>query len=194
MSNRLVSLLDRLVVAVTNQGSSMRDALLPGLGEDAIRSRLSPLGLEPPPELIALFGWHNGCHTSSGLDSWFGPAMTLLSLEKAEEAHELVQEFLPVRVEVGEIEHALWFPVVDRHEAGVVVMDCHGASPSFGSVFGYDFQLDLPAYRPPTLAEPMERWVGYVERDVWRRGADGWWIDYRESVTREANDARGNLP
>jgi hypothetical protein len=194
VSNRLVSVLDRLVVAATNQGSSMRDALLPGLGEDAIRSRLSPLGLEPPPELIALFGWHNGVDTSSGLDTSFGPAITLPTLEYAEFLHGLVQEFLPGRVDFGEIEHAHWFPVVDRREAGPVVMDWEAGSPSFGSVFGYEFEFDIPSYRPTTLAEPMERWVGYIEHAIWRRRADDMWIDYREDITREADTARGNLP
>jgi hypothetical protein len=194
VSDRLVTALDRLLVAVTNQGSSMRRGLLPGLEEDTVRSRLSTLGLEPPPELIALFGWHNGCDASSGLDSWFGPAMSLPTLEKAEFLHGLVQEFLPGRVDFGDIEHSLWFPVVDCPAAGVVLMDCRAGSPSFGSVFGYDPEFDIPSYRPTMLAEPMERWVGYVEHGVWRRRPDGMWIDYREGVTREADNARGSLP
>jgi hypothetical protein len=44
--------------------------------------------------------------------------MSLLTLEKAAFLHGLVQEFLPGRVEFGEIEHALWFAFTRDAVAG----------------------------------------------------------------------------
>lgn len=41
-------------------GAGVVGLLAPGLSEDHVRSRLGELGMEPPGELVAWFGWHDG--------------------------------------------------------------------------------------------------------------------------------------
>jgi cell wall assembly regulator SMI1 len=192
--DRLIVALDRLVAAAVAQGSSIEEGLLPGIGEDQVRATLAPLGLVPPPEMISLFGWHNGHDDSAFGLVQLGPLVALPTLSRACELNELVREFLPMWVSVGDIEHADWFPVIDLREGGSVVMDCRPTSATFGHIFGYDFQSDIPEYMPASLAEPIERWAGYVEEGRWIRGDHDQWIDYRTDVTPESNFAQSNLP
>lgn len=190
-SERLLNALDALVAAATAQGSRIAEGLQPGLSEADLRERLAPFVLDPPNELITLFGWHDGSRPDD-LDSWFGPVHSFLALDKAIEDYEFIQEpdMIEVWVRVGDIEHTEWFPLID-FDGAWVLMDCHRESASRGKVVGYRPEDGMPAYRA-ALTEPLERWAGYINSGVWRREPDGRWLIH-ESQTREQQEAQGNL-
>lgn len=59
-ATRLHELLDALVAAYEKNGQSVSKTLLPPLNENALRARCAWFPGDLPPELIALYGWHNG--------------------------------------------------------------------------------------------------------------------------------------
>jgi hypothetical protein len=103
-----------------------------------------------------------------------------------------VQEYLQYRVDDGEIADATWFPVLLGH--GFVLMYCGTDESARGQVVGYSPPEDWPTYRPASLAEPMERWAGYLEDGIWRRDPNADWTDYLNNRTVQTDLAQGNLP
>ena len=59
-----VDLLKDLLAAFDEEterrGGSMRAHLRDGISEDEVLERLAPIGVTPPAELVAWWGWHNG--------------------------------------------------------------------------------------------------------------------------------------
>jgi len=191
MSERLLLALDRLMATLTEHGSTVSRYLLPGIGADEVRARLAPLGLDPPPDLIALFAWHNGYSEVTARGEEIGPGFRLPTLDEACETYGEIREWLDVAVQCGELEHAKWFPVLVSR---LVLMDCCPDSLGFGGVMGYDAPIPIPEYKPASLAEPLERWIGYIEKGVWGRNVVGNWVDYHQNVTLEFERRQWGLP
>jgi hypothetical protein len=141
-----------------------------------------------------LFGWHDG-YDRNAWSEWSGPGQSFLTLDQAVTQYEFIHQpdFIDVLLTVGEIAHLDWFPIIDLHEAAWVVIDCHAGSDSWGRLAGYDPVDGIGHYRP-ALTEPLERWVGYLERRAWKRDAEGRWTHELEDDSIETYIAQGNLP
>ena len=62
----LAELLVRLEDHLRSFGAPIVDHLRPGLRADEVRADLQPIGCEPTPEMLALWGWHDGTDTIAG--------------------------------------------------------------------------------------------------------------------------------
>jgi hypothetical protein len=81
----LIELLVRYEELALLAGVPMEATLRPGISEDQVRSVLGEVGLTPPTELVAWFGWHNGCADSgqAGLALRTFPNFVMAGAEEA---------------------------------------------------------------------------------------------------------------
>jgi hypothetical protein len=145
---------DRLVTALAR------------LERNDVRERLVDAGFEPPDELIALFGWHDGYvqpddRLPSSKGGWITPRLGVLSIERALHRYYGVWTALEEIFEEDEVE-ARWFPVF-AGPIGTVVINC-GEDAARGSVAVFEPVEGLVGgYRPSSLAEPVEWWANWLE-------------------------------
>ena len=169
MSERLREALERLEEAIEALGYPLRDGLRPGLGEAEIRAQLAPLGIDPPADLITLFGWHNGYQTPVGQPSrgLLGPNLRTISLDRACREYVDMKISFEEMVKAGSSIGLSWFPVLDFTGWDSIIMNCEEGSPRRGAVTEWSPADDLPSDLPNTLAEPVERWAGLIESGQW---------------------------
>jgi hypothetical protein len=165
-ADRLVTALARLERNLVDQGWPSVRGLQPGLSESDVRERLVDAGFEPPDELIALFGWHDGYvqpddRLPSSKGGWITPRLGVLSIERALHRYYGVWTALEEIFEEDEVE-ARWFPVF-AGPIGTVVINC-GEDAARGSVAVFEPVEGLVGgYRPSSLAEPVEWWANWLE-------------------------------
>jgi hypothetical protein len=69
-AERMRSALDRLEAALDAIGSPVVRALRPGMSEEEVVERFHALQLEPPAEVKAWYGWHDGYEEAHGADGY----------------------------------------------------------------------------------------------------------------------------
>ena len=189
--NNLVDALERFVAAIEAEGMPVSQGLQSGLAPDRVREQLGTLDFQAPEDALMYFGWHNGW--SSPEPPWpsFGVGITLPPFARLLEIHSWISEPLELHAEMGSLEHSKWFPIINC-DGTFVLMDCLESSTTFGRVFGFDPEIEVPQNRSSRLSDVIVRWSAYIENKQWRRS--GWgWTDYRENVTAEDQIAKGGL-
>jgi hypothetical protein len=181
MSDRLLAALGRLEAVLAAQRNPVLRGLAPGVPEAELRERLKEWDLDPPQDLITLFGWHNGYVQPPGepFAGRIGSGISLLSLEQASQWYrDRVRFDIEVLIEnAGWSESADWFPVA-LIAGTFVLMDCRRDVDSRGSVASWEFlEITESRYRPNTLAEPVEWWIDYFETGVWQ------WDPFQSDIT-----------
>jgi hypothetical protein len=167
MSDRLLAALIRLESALVARDWPSVPGLQPGLTEAEVRERLSDHDFEPPDELITLFGWHDGYRQPPDQVPGFrgghiGSLASVYSLDAA------MKQYLFVMDSIDELDldpEPRWFPVFSWLN-GDIVLNCGIDAETRGPVAlwwpGPEEGFDS-AYRPRSLAEPVEWWAGWVE-------------------------------
>lgn len=188
MSERLRTALDRLAAALTTTGYPLIEGLRPGLSEAEVRARLAEIGVDPPSDIITLFGWHDG-YESPPDSEWHGricAAYTLLTLDEACQLHVENQEPLELAAAyTGEATE--WFTVFAT-DAGFLVIN-YGDDPETRGRVAMSDSGDIepaPDRRPASLADTIELWTSYFGSGQWRWDGESW-IDNRPADERAAH-------
>jgi len=154
----LRELLDRFASTTARLGAPIEDYLNPGISEAEIEDSLGKVGLVPPDELVAWWGWHNGTAPGRNLPL----SLDLRSLEISLELYRR-QIFGPNQWEW----QRSWIPIVGNDPAGIAI-DC-----------------SAPRDRPP-LVRPVNGSIGTHPDDSDRQAVSlctvvTWWLLAREN-------------
>lgn len=152
------SALEALVAELTRGGSPIATFLEPGLSEKEVRSRLAAAGAHAHPDVVSLYGWHNGFDrfrvptTSQGMVSLvpshpeFNPLDETLELfsglvktanQEVEVPHRLPDGSW-VTVDPNQIWSQAWFPIFQGGGSEVVFIN--GQREDDGSVWVHPIQ------------------------------------------------------
>lgn len=185
MTTRLEAALARLEAALAAQHNPVLDGMQPGLPEREIRRVIGELGINPPQELIAWFGWHNGYVAPPGRTprAWMGAELLQYTFDHAVSLYsgiaEGIDEFREFDL-VSPDEDTEWFPLCMVRGGSYLVMNC-GNGLQRGSVARWNTHAQgfrPGGYRPQTLAEPVEWWVELIESGTWRYDASTDYVEY----------------
>jgi len=164
---RLSSALVKLEDALRLARAPIVDYLAPGIPADAVRERLGEIDIDPCPELLTWYDWHDGTVGNIGLgyETWeLQPGVFFISLEQALEQHRLIQQQLADLARLGmdpaDSYPAGAFPITRHLGPYHDVVSCEtdrGGTTWFVSGDG------PPEPNGPHLADLVER--------LWRR----WW-------------------
>jgi hypothetical protein len=127
----------------------IREIAAPGLSEDQIQAELSAVGLEPLPELLVWWGWHDGvvdgaprstAYTQIGIPHW-----EQISLRHAV---QMATEYRQIASDLASEDRSMpaddfwrddWVPVL--HGGGPELMVVRGAEPYRGTVAEHDPEM-----------------------------------------------------
>jgi hypothetical protein len=187
----LVATLDRFVQASRRQGNPVVDHLRPGLAHTKIESTIQSLGLEAPPELLAVFAWCNGVDHSSlqpgQLPTLTPTATRPFPLDRA------IEEYRRTTGDPADTDRyrPAWFPVMGYTHAATIFLDTsrvddQGRSPIAHFDFQYGWHQEVAS-----LAVPINWWTEYLDKGVWRYGPNGWDDSLKPSETPPERVATG---
>lgn len=135
-----------------------------GVAESKLRATLEPLGLAPNPELVALYGWHDGTEAPDGEpdeDIQIYPGYFMLS--SADAAAEIA-----ATAEAPELDKR-WFPILSDGDGSSFSVQL-GASPH-GPIIGvmpgigqYQILFGSITALFHTIAEAYDRGVYFIDR------------------------------
>jgi hypothetical protein len=120
----------------------IREIAAPGLSGDHVKAELAAVGLEPLPELLVWWGWHNGvvdeaprstAYTQFGIPNWSQISLqhsVQIAVEERRTAADLAAEGRSVVAEL--LWHDDWVPVL--HGGGPELMVVRGAEPHRGTL------------------------------------------------------------
>lgn len=175
-AGRLRHALERLEAALTETGYPIAEGLRPGLSEDAIRSRLANIDVDPPQDLITLFGWHDGYDTPANgtYHGWLCPAFEIITLDEACARHAYHQDDLASRLRYSDGQSE-WFPLL-RADAASCVINYSDDPATRGRIAICDAGVvePVPEKRPDSLIEPVEMWLSYFDAGWWRWDGSRW--------------------
>jgi len=194
---RLTGALQALERAIADVCNPLARGLQPGVAPTEVRARVAERGIEPPDDLLTLFGWHDGYVSSSDTapaEGWVGPALRIISLSEACDVHDLISTTLALKVELNEISSVAWFPVFDMSGWDVVVMNCGPEDPRRGEVMGLSPDMPVSAQRPMSLVEPVVRWTEYIRSGVWTWDPRDGWDSHLVDVSPETWRRQGCVP
>lgn len=193
----LLNSLESLVVEHDRIGSPLRDELGPAPGRGAIEEAVRALGLDPGPDLIDFFAWHDLAARpgSPWRIDWFWPAGGLRLTEAVDEYRRSVALGGVSPAEIGDalgpdqppsatftgFWRTDWFPVLGGSPETYAI-ECPGSGGSTpGSIWRVNWHpsSDFPTARvASTLTELVDRVV-----DLFRAGAYRWDAQYQTIVT-----------
>lgn len=118
----LIQNLEQLIDVIEQRNMSIRPYLRPGLLQSDIETALTSLGLEPPPELLALYQWHDGINIERTRDIVliFGEETFLPLIDAVNAYHDLVESYSDVR---SELDLSRCFPFA-AHDAELLAVYC----------------------------------------------------------------------
>jgi hypothetical protein len=170
--------LEALEQTLADVGSPLLDHLRPGVSADAVTAALASRGVEPHPDLLTWFGWHDGTDLPRAVDP---PGALLpddgnrliggLHLPGLDEALvEYDAEVALERKHNPEPQEPMfhwpgWFPVLDFTEQKVCV-DAAGAVGPAGILFVFDVWV----YDPPRPFFPSLTALVDAVIDTYRTG------------------------
>jgi hypothetical protein len=153
----LSTLLEQFDEELRSQGVDVSEHLAPGVSADYVARVLGDIGLEPPDELVAWFGWHNGPLPATR--SYLPQFITPISVEDAVAVH---------KAKMSGDEELRW----DVHPGWVKL-----ESPSFGlSVNCEESPENPPLVRRSDVDLPLSR-EGSFRQVVSLCTVVAWWID-----------------
>jgi hypothetical protein len=175
--------LEQLERRLRGFGAPIVERLQPGLPPDAIDAILGRYGLAVPPELYALWSWHDGTDTRDYAGTQLVGGWHLLSVEQAADDHEFHRH---VADEVGDGTSYPqgWFPVLLYVNGPFLAADCTARAARESPLYIVDGHADLPEDPPtpqlPSLRSLIEAFITFfeldlVERDEHRGGATVPW-------------------
>jgi len=176
----LLDLLDRFADVTARLGAPIDDYLQPGISAAQVEDALGAIGLVPPAELVAWWGWRNGVIPGRELPV----SLDLRPLEMTMVLYER-QLFGTSRWEW----HRSWIPILGNHPDGIAV-DCSAPPnepPLVRAVSGYvGTHPDDTKHQVVSLCTPVAWWLIARERGWTRLARDGgFWEPERGSFPPE---------
>jgi len=141
--------------------------LNPGLPSAKFEVALASRGLTAGPDLVALYGWHDGTKVGAGAilnDLHLVPGFYFLSLEEALEIHrQFVDEFQV---------NPLWFPIMADGSSGYSFVDCSQEEKQPVRHFTFEDENHEVEFASigdmlATIAEAYDRGIFFVGQDGW---------------------------
>lgn len=195
--NALVSEHDRI-------GSPLRSRLRPGRTPAEVEKTLAGLGLQPPDEVVELFGWHE-IHDPPGADarvSWFWPG-TPYRLDEVVRAYrqfvdiggvtpdalaEFVRDPSPASTFTG-FWRTDWLPILYGEEDYAI--ECGDGPRATGAVWRVNWHPD-PQFETARLAVSLTLFVERIV-ELFRLGAYEWSDQHQAVMPIETVFAREGL-
>jgi len=138
-----------------------------GRRRSAVSARLQQLGLDPPRELFALYGWHDGQRDTT--DAELIPGYQFLSLDAAADEYNVMAQ----QVADGKLRSSWWsesyLPILEGG-AGLIVVVCNGGET--GTVLEWS-AVSGRAIGHPSLASLMQEIADGYEAGAYTIGDDG---------------------
>ena len=165
--------LEALLTELTRRGSPLANFLEPGLPAAQVEAQLAALGANPHPDVIKLYGWHNGFNrfrvptSSNGILSLVPSHPEFNSLEEMAEVYLRRRQIAegeaatPVRyvdrgwmtIDPEDVWSRSWFPIFEGGGSEVIFIDNIG--PEAGPVW-LDPVQDSPRRLYDSLADAMD--------------------------------------
>jgi hypothetical protein len=161
---RTRSALDRLEAALDAVHSPVVPSLRPGVSEAEVVERFHALQLEPPPEVVAWYGWHDGYEAGADGRGEIACGTRPFSLAQA---CDFLPDLLGNLSSVAPDQDSGWFPLGWCQDKRVLIVYC-GANPNqYGHVTVTETELPDNNFWATTLAEPVEWWAEYLENGTY---------------------------
>ena len=169
----LTQALEALLMELTRRGSPLANFLEPGMPTAQVEARLVELGADPHPDVIKLYGWHNGFNrfrvptSDNGIVSLvpshceFNPLEEVAELFVSWRQRAESEGATPVRHIVGgwmttdpeDVWSRSWFPIFQGGGSEVIFIE--NRDPDAGSVWLHPIQ-DAPRRLYDSLAGAIE--------------------------------------
>jgi hypothetical protein len=163
-AERMRSALDRLEAALNAIGSPVVRTLRPGISEEEVVERFHVLQLNPPEEVKASYGWHDGYEAGADGRGEIAAGARPFSLAQA---CDFLPDLLANLSSVAPDQDSGWFPLGWCQDKRVLIVYC-GANPNqYGHVTVTETELSDNNFWATTLAEPVEWWAGYLENGTY---------------------------
>ena len=190
--SELTEALEALLREHARIGSPVPGYLRPGVPPDRVRSQIvDAIGLEPHPDLVELFGWHDGIDDEAWVrdaagtgfarlfgDTHFAPlADAVASYRESIEIDATTALYSDGAIETWK---ASWFPAFCQGW-DTFGIECDPGSPNLGRVYH-------PSWEPPDAVGPGPRFrdLPHLVDSVTRRfQADGYWWNAGDGFLEE---------
>jgi hypothetical protein len=148
----LPALLAELEEEWARKGIPLASRLLPGATEDEIRTRLEPVGLTPPMEVVEWYQWRNGATRPT----YLMPAIEYASLGEAVDLY----------VRFGNFPQG-WLPFTQLFFGGYHVVQCSDAGLSSAACGYVAKEMDLEVDSIDSLATVVRLWTRLIAEGIW---------------------------
>lgn len=165
-------------------GAPTEQALAPGVPEREVRRRLEGQLHSVTPELVAWFGWHDGCLYSAWQAAPLG--LQLLSLDEAlisRQQQLTVQPGDPVSP--GPTWNPGWLPITDAPSSAMYALDTDTQQLLFVDWWSAEFAEPVA----PDLQTAVLFWVDVLRQDYYRWINGKWMYDF-ERIPSELRASR----
>ena len=181
----LSELLPELEDRLRQRRVALCDVLMPGIGEEEVRSALSELSMDAPGELVTWYAWHNGISPAQPLNQ----GQTLFDLELKTLDGAIAQwRWLKPGPEIWDW-NPTWLPFASSSGMSRYAVDCtppqgevatvRVASPDAG-LFDEKQQPSVSG-----LATVVQRWITALDEG---------WITYLEDAQNWDDPGRKQIP
>jgi hypothetical protein len=188
---------EALVAEHDRIGSPLREELLPGSSRGRVEDAVRILGLDPPPELIDFFAWHDLAARpgSPGRIDWFWPAGGLRLTEAIDEYRRTIELGGVSPTEIGSslgsdqppsatftgFWRTDWFPVLGGSPETYAI-ECPGSGGSTpGAIWRVNWHPSSN-FQTASVASSLTEFVDRIV-DLFRLGAYRWDARYEAIVT-----------
>ena len=192
----LADSLDALVVEHDRIGSPLRDELRPGTPRADVEAAVRGTGLEPHPELVDFFTWHDLERRRDGRSiDWFWPVGAFRLVEAVSEYRRCIEIGGITAAEIGDtlppdadrrtttftgFWRTDWFPLFGG--ASNYAIECPGGGGSTpGAIWFQNWHPD-PGYETVRVAPDLKTLIDRAV-ELFRAGGYRWDPDYQDIVT-----------
>ncbi len=188
-SPRLRTSLERLQRGFEDRGRAVTGQLRPGLDEAELRRRCAWFPAPLPPEIVALYGWHNGQAPDAEAtpDAFTFRDCAFIDLDRAREVHRNIASAYGGAAALVGAGLDSCFPIAEFQGATLVVPcgDPPGAPNQLRPVVSVFEGIEVFFYSVERMVETCVDWVQHpafdaraglarpAELDIWRRHNPG---------------------
>lgn len=182
--------LEELEQSLASLGLPVVAGLRPPLDDSVLTEALEARGLMAPPEVVELFGWHDGYAPPPGME-WtgeLGPGWQFPTFSQCLNAMDENQEMYGLLRARGENDSLGWLPIFGTASVATICIDTQPGL-GFGRLTTYHSGF-MPAAPGTSIENIVNEALGYIRDGSWVAEGDGL-VDMRPVEARSATGIFG---